>query len=103
MDAYGGLGIRLHCLSHAVFPPTEPVPVLPVSNPYAVERPHAPVGMFERQGSVRLQGRLSEASPFKRQYSLRLNELPSTLERQGRLPTRENTPRGEDAGERAAR
>ncbi|XP_043241830.1 protein numb-like isoform X2 [Amphibalanus amphitrite] len=73
--------------------PAEPVPVLPVSNPYAVERPHAPVGMFERQGSVRLQGRLSEASPFKRQYSLRLNELPSTLERQGRLPSRDNTPR----------
>ncbi|XP_037072043.1 protein numb-like isoform X2 [Pollicipes pollicipes] len=66
--------------------PAEPVPVKPVSNPFAVERPHAPVGMFERQGSFRVQGRLSEVSPFKRQYSLRLNELPSTLERQGRLP-----------------
>jgi len=69
--------------------PADPVPVLPVNNPFAVERPHAPsaaVGMFERQGSIRVRGRTAEVSPFKRQYSLRLNELPSTLERQGRSP-----------------
>ncbi|XP_037078613.1 protein numb-like [Pollicipes pollicipes] len=66
--------------------PAEPVPVRPVTNPFAVERPHAPVAMFERQGSLRVHGRLAEVSPFKRQHSLRLDDLPSTLERQGRVP-----------------
>jgi len=37
--------------------------------------------MLERQGSFRGFTRLADSSPFKRNISLRLNELPSTLER----------------------
>ncbi|XP_059475749.1 protein numb isoform X2 [Neocloeon triangulifer] len=64
---------------------TEPPPVRPVSNPFAIERPHATPSMLERQGSFRGFNNLSNASPFKRQLSLRLSELPSNLERQRSL------------------
>ena len=53
-----------------------------IDNIGAVERPHASLQMLERQGSFRGFQKLSESSPFKRQLSLRVNELPSTLERQ---------------------
>ena len=53
-----------------------------IDNIGAVERPHASMQMLERQGSFRGFQKLSESSPFKRQLSLRVNELPSTLERQ---------------------
>jgi hypothetical protein len=62
--------------------PTEPPPVKSVSNPFAIERPHATVSMMERQGSFRGFQQLNQASPFKRQMSLRIGDLPSTLERQ---------------------
>lgn len=58
-----------------------------VENPYAVQRPHASADMLERQGSFRGFTRLADSSPFKRNISLRLNELPSTLERQRQLTT----------------
>ncbi len=67
-------------MSFVPFP--EPVPVKVVDNIGAVSRPHAPAQMLERQGSFRGFQKLSETSPFKRQLSLRINELPSTLERQ---------------------
>ncbi|XP_022238688.1 protein numb-like [Limulus polyphemus] len=60
----------------------EPPPVKQVHNPYAVERPHATPSMLERQGSFRVFSTLNQSSPFKRQLSLRVNELPSTLDRQ---------------------
>ncbi|ELU10629.1 hypothetical protein CAPTEDRAFT_228321 [Capitella teleta] len=60
----------------------EPVPQKQIFNPYAVQRPHAKDAMLERQGSFRGFTKLAESSPFKRQLSLRLNELPSTLDRQ---------------------
>ncbi|EEC13751.1 conserved hypothetical protein, partial [Ixodes scapularis] len=74
----------------------EAPPVKSVVNPYAIERPHATVSMLQRQGSFRGFGSLSQTSPFKRQLSLRLNELPSNIERQramsldasGDLPSR---------------
>ncbi|EGI62064.1 Protein numb [Acromyrmex echinatior] len=56
-------------------------PVRQVYNPFAIERPHATLSMLERQGSFRGFSQLSQASPFKRQLSLRVNDLPSTLER----------------------
>ncbi|CAB3363276.1 Hypothetical predicted protein [Cloeon dipterum] len=64
--------------------PTEPPPVKQVHNPFAIERPHATPSMLERQGSFRGFNSLSNASPFKRQLSLRLSDLPSNLERQQR-------------------
>ncbi|GLH05595.1 Protein numb [Gryllus bimaculatus] len=63
----------------------EPPAVKPVVNPYAIERPHATASMLQRQGSFRGFQQLNQASPFKRQMSLRISELPSTLERQRSL------------------
>ncbi|XP_051154667.1 protein numb isoform X2 [Leptopilina boulardi] len=56
-------------------------PVKPVYNPFAIERPHATPSMLERQGSFRGFNQLNQASPFKRQLSLRISDLPSNLER----------------------
>ena len=67
----------------AVEPPEAPAE--PVSNPDAVARPKPSDLMYLRQASFRGGfGQLSGSSPFKRQFSLRLNELPSTLARQAR-------------------
>lgn len=64
-------------------PPAAIVPPQPKPhNPYAIDRPHATPSMLERQGSFRGFTSLNSQSPFKRQMSLRLNELPSTAERQ---------------------
>lgn len=51
---------------------TEPPPVKPVINPYAIDRPHATPLMLQRQTSFRPLGNLRSQSPFKRQLSLRL-------------------------------
>ncbi|XP_013414276.1 protein numb isoform X1 [Lingula anatina] len=59
----------------------EPVPAKAIENPHAVTRPHATPDMLIRQGSFRGFSKLNQSSPFKRQLSLRLNELPSNLER----------------------
>lgn len=51
-------------------------------NPFAIDRPHATpmiLERLERQGSFRA---VSNQSPFKRQMSLRINDLPSNAERQ---------------------
>ncbi|BFF93662.1 protein numb [Drosophila madeirensis] len=50
-------------------------------NPFAIERPHATPNMLERQGSFRLST-IGSQSPFKRQMSLRVNDLPSNADRQ---------------------
>ncbi len=50
-------------------------------NPFAVARPHATDLMLARQTSFRGLGQLGQNSPFKRQLSLRVNDLPSNLER----------------------
>lgn len=51
-------------------------------NPFAIERPHATPSMLERQGSFRGFTQIGAHSPFKRQMSLRINDLPSNAERQ---------------------
>ena len=52
-------------------------------NPFAIERPHATPLMLERQSSFRGFSQLSQgSSPFKRQMSLRISDLPSNSERQ---------------------
>ena len=50
-------------------------------NPFAIERPHATPSMLERQGSFRGFTQIGAQSPFKRQMSLRINDLPSNTER----------------------
>lgn len=51
-------------------------------NPFAIERPHATPQLLERQGSFRGFTQIGAQSPFKRQMSLRINDLPSNAERQ---------------------
>jgi len=62
-----------------------PAPMEPVENPHAVARPKAS-DMYLRQASMRGMSKLPGNSLFKRQYSLRLDELPSTLQRQRNTP-----------------
>ncbi|XP_071799363.1 uncharacterized protein [Asterias amurensis] len=57
-------------------------PVEKPALPYAMPRRHATDAMLARQGSFRGFPGLHTQSPFKRQLSLRLNDLPSTLQRQ---------------------
>ncbi|KAL1139242.1 hypothetical protein AAG570_006228 [Ranatra chinensis] len=58
-----------------------PLPAPPPPNPHAIARPHATVSMLVRQVSFRGFNHLNQSSPFKRQLSLRLADLPSNLER----------------------
>lgn len=56
-------------------------------NPHAIPRRHAPVDVLARQGSFRGFPALSQkTSPFKRQMSLRMNDLPSTMQRKSDFP-----------------
>lgn len=76
--------MKYHELIHYLS--SEPVPVKKVDNPFAVERPKATTNMLVRQGSFRgFENLQKESSPFKRTVSLRVNELPSTLQRQGAI------------------
>lgn len=65
-------------------PPSAAIAPQPKSayNPFAIERPHATPSMLERQGSFRGFTQIGAQSPFKRQMSLRINDLPSNAERQ---------------------
>ncbi|XP_077286079.1 NUMB endocytic adaptor protein isoform X2 [Arctopsyche grandis] len=69
--------------SNATIPNIVPVAARPPPppNPFAIERPHAAPHMLERQGSFRGFAHLNNNSPFKRQMSLRISDLPSNLER----------------------
>lgn len=58
-----------------------PGPKQPPVNPFAIERPHATPSLLQRQGSCRGFSTLGQNSPFKRQMSLRVNELPSNTAR----------------------
>ncbi|XP_030308214.1 protein numb homolog isoform X11 [Calypte anna] len=73
--------------------PTSPTAEVPaslekeMSNPHAIPRRHAPIEQLARQGSFRGFPALSQKmSPFKRQLSLRINELPSTVQRKTDFP-----------------
>ncbi|XP_030380478.1 protein numb isoform X2 [Scaptodrosophila lebanonensis] len=61
--------------------PALPAAAVKPYNPFAIERPHATPNMLERQGSFRLST-IGSQSPFKRQMSLRVNDLPSNADRQ---------------------
>ncbi|XP_061600060.1 protein numb homolog isoform X4 [Cololabis saira] len=61
--------------------------------PQAIPRRHAPAEALARQGSFRGFPALSQkTSPFKRQLSLRMNELPSTVQRKSHFPLRNPVP-----------
>ncbi|XP_059389369.1 numb-like protein [Carassius carassius] len=61
--------------------------------PHAIPRRHAPIEQLVRQGSFRGFPQLSQKnSPFKRQLSLRLNDLPSNLQRKTDFQTKNPVP-----------
>ncbi|XP_072545564.1 protein numb homolog isoform X3 [Salminus brasiliensis] len=63
------------------------------ANPHAIPRRHAPVEALARQGSFRGFPALSQkTSPFKRQMSLRMNDLPSTMQRKSDFPIKNTVP-----------
>lgn len=63
------------------------------NNPHAIPRRHAPIEQLARQGSFRGFPALSQKmSPFKRQLSLRINELPSTVQRKTDFPMKNAVP-----------
>ncbi|XP_042356011.1 protein numb homolog isoform X4 [Plectropomus leopardus] len=70
-------------------------PPLSMSNlgPQVIPRRHAPAEVLARQGSFRGFPALSQkTSPFKRQMSLRMNELPSTMQRKSDFPMKNTVP-----------
>ncbi|XP_043998788.1 protein numb homolog isoform X7 [Gambusia affinis] len=61
--------------------------------PQVIPRRHAPAEALARQGSFRGFPALSQkTSPFKRQLSLRMNELPSTMQRKSDFPIENTVP-----------
>ncbi|XP_016340920.1 protein numb homolog isoform X2 [Sinocyclocheilus anshuiensis] len=70
------------------------------ANPHAIPRRHATVDAIARQGSFRGFPALSQkTSPFKRQMSLRMNELPSTVQRKSDFPIKNTVPEVEGEGD----
>ncbi|XP_020842006.1 protein numb homolog isoform X1 [Phascolarctos cinereus] len=73
---------------------------LELNNPHAIPRRHAPIEQLARQGSFRGFPALSQKmSPFKRQLSLRINELPSTMQRKTDFPIKNTVPEVEGEAE----
>lgn len=73
---------------------------LEMNNPHAIPRRHAPIEQLARQGSFRGFPALSQKmSPFKRQLSLRINELPSTVQRKTDFPIKNAVPEVEGEAE----
>lgn len=74
-------------------PTPDPTASLEMNNPHAIPRRHAPIEQLARQGSFRGFPALSQKmSPFKRQLSLRINELPSTMQRKTDFPIKNTVP-----------
>ncbi|XP_060938915.1 protein numb homolog isoform X2 [Limanda limanda] len=68
-------------------PSSSPPLSMPGLGAQAIPRRHAPAEALARQGSFRGFPVLSQkTSPFKRQMSLRMNELPSTMQRKSDFP-----------------
>ncbi|RVE57636.1 hypothetical protein OJAV_G00218190 [Oryzias javanicus] len=75
--------------------PASPSSSPPLSGlgPQAIPRRHAPAEALARQGSFRGFPALSQkTSPFKRHMSLRMNELPSTMQRRSDFPIKNAVP-----------
>ncbi|XP_056914355.1 LOW QUALITY PROTEIN: protein numb homolog [Takifugu flavidus] len=82
-------------------PPTSsPPPCVASLGPQVIPRRHAPADVIARQGSFRGFPALSQkTSPFKRQLSLRMNELPSTVQRKSDFPIKNSVPEVEGEGD----
>ncbi|KAL2789735.1 protein numb-like protein isoform 2 [Daubentonia madagascariensis] len=81
-------------------PTSDATSSLEMNNPHAIPRRHAPIEQLARQGSFRGFPALSQKmSPFKRQLSLRINELPSTMQRKTDFPIKNAVPEVEGEAE----
>ncbi|XP_023364884.1 protein numb homolog isoform X5 [Otolemur garnettii] len=81
-------------------PTSDATSSLEVNNLHAIPRRHAPIEQLARQGSFRGFPALSQKmSPFKRQLSLRINELPSTMQRKTDFPIKNAVPEVEGEAE----
>ncbi|XP_048076068.1 protein numb homolog isoform X10 [Ursus arctos] len=81
-------------------PTSDAAASLETNNPHAIPRRHAPIEQLARQGSFRGFPALSQKmSPFKRQLSLRINELPSTMQRKTDFPIKNAVPEVEGEAE----
>ncbi|XP_069921326.1 protein numb homolog isoform X15 [Oryctolagus cuniculus] len=81
-------------------PTSDATSSLEMNNPHAIPRRHAPIEQLARQGSFRGFPALSQKmSPFKRQLSLRINELPSTMQRKTDFPIKNSVPEVEGEAE----
>ncbi|XP_033622566.1 protein numb homolog isoform X6 [Fukomys damarensis] len=81
-------------------PASDTTASLEMNNPHAIPRRHAPIEQLARQGSFRGFPALSQKmSPFKRQLSLRINELPSTMQRKTDFPIKNAVPEVEGEAE----
>ncbi|TPP64165.1 Cell polarity protein, partial [Fasciola gigantica] len=60
-------------------------PASPANLAGAIPRPRPSPSITDRQGSLRLFPKLHDVSPFKRDLSLRLEELPSNIQRLARV------------------
>ncbi|CAO2586853.1 Protein numb homolog [Lemmus lemmus] len=81
-------------------PTSDTTSSLEMNNPHAIPRRHAPIEQLARQGSFRGFPALSQKmSPFKRQLSLRINELPSTMQRKTDFPIKNTVPEVEGEAE----
>ncbi|XP_055718402.1 protein numb homolog isoform X1 [Salvelinus fontinalis] len=72
----------------------------PPQGPQVIPRRHAPVEVLARQGSFRGFPALNNnSSPFKRQLSLRMNDLPSTMQRSSDFSMKNTVPEMEGEGD----
>ncbi|KAM9465728.1 protein numb homolog isoform 1-T1 [Clarias gariepinus] len=97
-----GITANLAAASSPSSSPPQPMATLPPqeANPHAIPRRHAPVDVLARQGSFRGFPALSQkTSPFKRQMSLRMNDLPSTMQRKSDFPIKNTVAEVEGEGD----
>ncbi|CAN9502638.1 unnamed protein product [Ophioblennius macclurei] len=100
---YAAVGVTnslLHQTEGSPSPSSSPPLSAATLGPQAIPRRHAPAEALARQGSFRGFPVLSQkTSPFKRQLSLRINELPSTVQRKSHFPIRNTVPEVEGEGD----
>lgn len=85
----GGTSSAAHQTGSSTSPTSSPPPSVAALGPQVIPRRHPPADVIARQGSFRGFPALSQkTSPFKRQLSLRMNELPSTMQRKSDFPSR---------------
>uniref|UniRef100_A0A3Q3XHG4 PID domain-containing protein n=1 Tax=Mola mola TaxID=94237 RepID=A0A3Q3XHG4_MOLML len=91
---------KVHQTVSSASPSSSPPLSVATMGPQAIPRRHAPADVIARQGSFKgFPGLSQKTSPFKRQLSLRMNELPSTMQRKSDFPITNTVPEVEGEGD----